>query len=281
MATATELPFVKMHGLGNDFVMLDLRRRKAPQLKRKAAFLLDRRFGVGGDQIITVETSAKADFKMRIFNADGSEVEMCGNGIRCFAKYLWDRKEAKIRKKGFVTVETLAGIIRPEMVSDTLVKVDMGEPVLDGRAIPTAFDGPVVDTGVTVDGQRYRITAVSMGNPHAVIFTDDVAAIELEKRGAALENATHLFPNRINVEFVEVVGKGHVKVRVWERGSGVTLACGTGACAVAVAAALNEKTGRKVKVDLPGGRLLIEWTKEGRVMMTGPATHVYAGTITL
>jgi diaminopimelate epimerase len=281
MATATELPFVKMHGLGNDFVMLDLRRRKAPQLKRKAAFLLDRRFGVGGDQIITVETSAKADFKMRIFNADGSEVEMCGNGIRCFAKYLWDRKEAKIRKKGFVTVETLAGIIRPEMVSDTLVKVDMGEPVLDGRAIPTAFDGPVVDTGVTVDGQRYRITAVSMGNPHAVIFTDDVAAVELEKRGAALENATHLFPNRINVEFVEVVGKGHVKVRVWERGSGVTLACGTGACAVAVAAALNEKTGRKVKVDLPGGRLLIEWTKEGRVMMTGPATHVYAGTITL
>ncbi|MBF0171490.1 MAG: diaminopimelate epimerase [Nitrospinae bacterium] len=277
----TTVPFVKMHGAGNDFVMLDLRKMKLPQLKKKAAFLLDRRFGIGGDQIITIEPSKKADYRMRIFNADGSEVEMCGNGIRCFAKYLWDRKEKIIRKTGGLAVETLAGIIRPKMIDDNRVQVDMGEPILDGRAVPTTLDGQVVDRAVKIAGAEYRITAVSMGNPHAVIFTDDVDGTPLEKVGPPIETATDLFPKRINVEFVEVMSKSKVKARVWERGSGITLACGTGACAVAVASALNGKTGRKVAVHLPGGRLDIEWTKENRVLMTGPAAEVFAGTITL
>ncbi|MBI4666345.1 MAG: diaminopimelate epimerase [Nitrospinae bacterium] len=268
--------FTKMHGLGNDFVMIDLRKRKMPGLAKKAKLICDRRFGVGCDQLITIEPSKKADYKMRIFNADGSEVEMCGNGIRCFAKYLWDRKDPKIRKKKSLAVETLAGIIRPEMVGDRLVRVDMGEPILDGPAIPTRFEGQVVDRPFTAGGRDYRITTVSMGNPHCVIFTDSVDNVALEQEGPVLENHPD-FPKRINVEFVEVVGKDHVKVRVWERGSGVTLACGTGACAVGVASALNGKTGRKVKVDLPGGQLKIEWGKDNRVLMTGPATEVFRG----
>ncbi len=278
---ATKVPFVKMHGIGNDFVMLDLRAMKLPQLKRKASFLLDRRFGIGGDQIITIEPSKKADYKMRIFNADGTEVEMCGNGIRCFAKFLWDRKEKIIRKTGQLSVETLAGIIRPRMISDDKVQVDMGEPILDGKSVPTSFTGEAVNKAVKIDGKNYRITAVSMGNPHAIIFTDNVDGVPLEVVGPTIERDTKLFPNKINVEFVEVVSKSKVKARVWERGSGITLACGTGACAVAVASALNGKTGRNVAVQLPGGRLDIEWTKDNRVLMTGPAAESFAGTITL
>jgi diaminopimelate epimerase len=201
---------------------------------------------------------------------------MCGNGIRCFAKYLWDRKDPKIRKKKEITVETLAGIIRPRMVSDKLVCVDMGEPVLDAQIIPTRFEGRVVDRPIEVAGRQYRITAVSMGNPHCVIFTDSVDAVKLEEEGPPLEHNPD-FPKRTNVEFVEVVNKGRVKVRVWERGSGATLACGTGACAVAVASALNGKTGRKMSVDLPGGTLKIEWGKDNHVYMTGPATEVFSG----
>lgn len=274
------LKFTKMHGLGNDFVVVDLRRAKAPGLKKKAAHICDRRFGVGCDQIIVILPSKKADYRMQIFNADGSEVEMCGNGIRCFAKYLWDRKDRKIRTKGYLDVETPAGIIRPKMVGKGLVEVDMGEPVLDGRAVPTAFDGQVVDKPFRAGGKPYRITAVSMGNPHCVIFANDLEKVDLEGAGPQIERH-EAFPNRINVEFVEVKSKGRIAVRVWERGSGATLACGTGACAAAVASSLNGRTGRKVRVDLPGGSLRIEWTKDNRVLMTGPAEEVFTGQINI
>lgn len=271
-----KIHFTKMHGLGNDFVMIDARKKPVANLKKKAKLICDRRFGIGCDQLIVIAPSKKADYQMVILNADGSPAEMCGNGIRCFAKYLWDRKDPKIRKKKEITVETLAGIIRPKMVNDKLVCVDMGEPVLDAPLIPTRFDGRVVDKSIAINGRNYRITAVSMGNPHCVIFTDSLDSVKLEEEGRPLEHNPD-FPKRTNVEFVEVVNKGRVKVRVWERGSGATLACGTGACAVAVASALNGKTGRKVQVDLPGGTLKIEWGKDNHVYMTGPATEVFSG----
>jgi diaminopimelate epimerase len=273
-----KIPFVKMHGLGNDFVMIDSRRKPTPGLAKKAIAICDRRFGVGCDQLIEILPSKKADWRMRIFNSGGGEAEMCGNGIRAFAKFLWDRKDRKIRSQGYVTVETLAGIIKPVMKKKGMVEVDMGEPILDGRRIPTIFDGPVKDQTLTAGGTEYKITAVSMGNPHCVIFTDDVDKVELEKVGPLIERH-EAFPRRINVEFVRVIAKDRVKARVWERGAGITLACGTGACAVGVACALHGKTGRKTWVDLPGGSLLIEWTEANRVLMTGPATEVFSGVI--
>jgi diaminopimelate epimerase len=275
------IKFVKMHGLGNDFVMLDCRKKKIANLAKIAEIICDRRFGIGCDQIIVILPSKVADYRMQIFNADGSEVEMCGNGIRCFAKYLWDRKEKKLCRTKAIEVETLAGIIRPRMVTSDLVEVDMGEPILDGLTIPTSFEGAVVDQPMAFGHTTYNVTAVSMGNPHAIVFCDDVDSVDLEHIGPRIERDTEKFPNRINVEFVQVLSKGRVKARVWERGSGITLACGTGACAVGVAAALNKKTGRKVSVDLPGGRLIIHWTKDNRVMMTGPAEEVFSGTISL
>ncbi|MDH5511250.1 MAG: diaminopimelate epimerase [Nitrospinota bacterium] len=272
------MKFVKMHGLGNDFVMIDSRRKPTQRLKKRAAAICDRRFGVGCDQLIEILPSKKADWRMRIFNADGSEVEMCGNGIRAFAKYLWDRKDRKIRSKGWINVETLAGIIKPVMKKNGMVEVDMGQPILDGRKVPTIFDGPVQGQPLLAGGHEYIITAVSMGNPHCVIFTDDVEKVDLEKVGPLIERH-QAFPNRINVEFVQVMAKNRVKARVWERGSGITLACGTGACAVGVACAINGRAGRKTRVDLPGGSLAIEWTKDNRVLMTGPATEVFSGVI--
>ncbi|MGK7346100.1 MAG: diaminopimelate epimerase [Candidatus Nitrospinota bacterium M3_3B_026] len=271
-----KLEFTKMHGLGNDFVVVDLRKKKFPRLAEKARLICDRRFGIGCDQVIVIMKSRRADYRMRIYNPDGSEAEMCGNGIRCFAKYLWDRRDPVIRRKKSLDVETPAGIIRPRVAEGGMVEVDMGEPVLDGEAIPSLFKGRVVDEPLAAVSKRYRITAVSMGNPHAVIFTDDVEGVNLERVGPAIENSQK-FPNRTNVEFVEVKNRRRVKARVWERGAGATLACGTGACAVAVASALNGRTGRKVAVELPGGTLVIEWTRSNRVLMTGPAAEVFRG----
>lgn len=275
-----EIKFTKMHGLGNDFVMIDLRKKKAPGLAKKAAMISHRWFGIGCDQIIAILPSKKADFKMKIYNADGSEVEMCGNGIRCFAKYLWDRKEPKIRRKKTLDVETLAGIIRPRIAKGGMIEVDMGEPVLEGVTAKTWFIGPVIDGLLQADRKTYRITAVSMGNPHCVIFTNNVDKVDLAQRGPSIERH-RAFPNRTNVEFVEVINRKNIKVRVWERGSGITLACGTGACAAVVASVLNKKTSRKVSVNLPGGELKIEWTKSNHVLMTGPAEEVYSGVINI
>ncbi len=228
------LRFTKMHGLGNDFVLIDCRDKaisdQLSAISDLSKRLCHRRFGVGADQVLLLYPSNIADFKMVIFNADGSEVEMCGNGIRCFAKYIWDRK---LSDKEVLSVETAAGIIRPERAGQ-MVKVDMGEPVLEGRLIPVNIDGMVKDFPLIIEDKEFKITAVSMGNPHAVIFVDDVDGFDVKRYGPGIENHG-LFPRRTNVEFIEVLDAERIRMRVWERGSGETMACGTGASAAAVA----------------------------------------------
>jgi len=274
------LRFTKMHGLGNDFVLIDCR-DKAFSVQRSAfgelsKKLCHRRFGIGADQMLLLYPSTIADFKMMIFNADGSEVEMCGNGIRCFAKYIWDRG---LSAKEILSVETAAGLIRPERAGQ-LIKVDMGEPVLEGRLIPVTIDGMVRDFPLTIEDKVFNITAVSMGNPHAVIFVDDVDVFDVKRYGPIIENL-EVFPKRINVEFIQVIDGERIKMRVWERGAGETMACGTGASAAVVAANLNGFTGRQVNVLLTGGELLIEWKEDNHVYMTGPAVEVFEGSIKL
>ncbi len=269
-----------MHGLGNDFVLIDCRhselRTQNSEFSELSRKLCDRRFGIGADQILLLLDSEKADFRMQIFNADGSEVEMCGNGIRCFAKYVWDNR---LSDKNILTVETIAGIIKPEKSGD-MVKVDMGEPVLEGRRIPVNLDGMVKDFPLKIMGKEFKITCVSMGNPHAVIVLDDIDLFEVGKYGPVIENH-ELFPNRINVEFIQVVDRDTVKMRVWERGAGETMACGTGASAAAVAANLKGLAGKRVNIVLLGGELLIEWKDDNHVYMTGPAVTVFEGVVNI
>ncbi len=268
------IEFTKMQGIGNDFVVIDCRKDAPADLPALSRRLCDRRFGVGADQLLLLYGSATADFLMRIFNADGSEVEMCGNGIRCCAKYVWDRG---LSGKNVLEIETAAGIIRPERAGE-MVKVDMGVPVLDAGMIPVALDGQVKDHPLTIGDRTFAITCVSMGNPHAVIFVDDVAGFPVQQYGPMIE--THpLFPKRTNVEFVQVLDAGTLRMRVWERGAGETLACGTGASAAAVAANLKGLVGKRVRVRLPGGDLVIELLDNGRVAMTGPAEEVFEGRI--
>lgn len=275
-----ELTFTKMHGTGNDFVVLDnrdadlLRRFNMPEL---ASRLCNRRFGIGADQLLLLCSSVEADFKMLIFNSDGSQVEMCGNGIRCLAKYIWDRG---ISGKEILSIETMAGTIRPERNGD-LVQVDMGEPVLEAEKIPVEIQAksPVMDYPLKISDRKFKATFVSMGNPHAVIFIDeDVDGFPVSVYGPAIENHP-IFPNRTNVEFVNVLKKDELKMRVWERGAGETLACGTGASAAAAAAVLKGLTERKVTVRLSGGDLNIKWPVNGHVFMTGPAVEVFEGRI--
>lgn len=280
------MDFVKMHGLGNDFVILDLTNH--PELNSRdfsqiAVKLCNRNFGVGADGIILVLPSQKDDIRMRIFNADGSEAEMCGNGIRCFAKYVYERN---IVPKTEMKVETLAGTIvsRLEIKGNGVanITVDMGKPRLERSSIPMKGpEGKVISEELEVDGELYKITAVSMGNPHCVIFVDELEKLYLKSIGPRIE--THpAFPQKTNVEFVKVEGPDEVTMRVWERGAGETMACGTGACAVVVAGVLNNKIQRKTRVNLPGGVLLIEWSSDdGRVYMTGPATQVFEGRLTI
>lgn len=270
------LPFTKMHGLGNDFVVIDCRdsslggRTDWEELSRRLA---DRRFGVGCDQVLLLYPSAIADYRMDIYNADGSRVEMCGNGIRCFAKYLRDKG---ITSASELRVETLAGVIIPRFAGDE-VEVDMGEPILDGRKIPVDADGPVQERPLSLPVGEVRVTCVSMGNPHAVIFVDDAAAHPIAEIGPSVE--THpFFPKRVNVEFAQVLNRSEVRMRVWERGSGVTMACGTGACATAVASHWTGRTDRAVQVHLDGGTLRIRWDgTSNHVFMTGPAATVFEG----
>ena len=268
------MKFTKMHGLGNDFVLVDVREFAIDNPSKFARWACDRRFGIGADQVLLLKDSKAADFRMDIINADGSIVEMCGNGIRAFAKYVWDRG---LSDKDVLDIATLAGTIRPERLGE-LIRVDMGEPELDGRKIPVALDGKVVDHPVEVDGRTFEITCVSMGNPHAVIFVEDVEGFPVALYGPQIER-NELFPNRINVEFVEVESRKAIHMRVWERGAGETLACGTGASASVVASMLKGLTERKVTVQLLGGNLLIDWAENGRVYMTGPATEVFSGEI--
>jgi len=272
------IPATKMSGTGNDFVMVDNREGLLGEEEKRAfvAEVCRRRVSVGADGAIFVErpTVPGHDFRMRYFNADGGEVEMCGNGIRCLAKYVWDRG---LSGKETLEVETLAGIVRPARTGD-LVRVDMGEPELEGRKVPVNLDGLVKDYPLSVLDREFRITCVSMGNPHAVIFVDRVDGFPVGTYGPVIERLD-LFPRRTNVEFVEVAGRGHIRMRVWERGSGETMACGTGAAASAVAAHLNGHTARLVEVELLGGVLVIEWRQDNRVFMTGPAVDVFEGSV--
>ena len=274
------MQFTKMHGLGNDFIMVNALDGEVVEelgdLSRAATKLCRRQFSIGADGLILILPSDSADYRMRIFNPDGSEAEMCGNGIRCFAKYLLDKG---VTAKKSITVETLAGIMKPAILDGGMVRVDMGEPVLDRKKIGMLGpDTKVVDEPLELEGKEVRITAVSMGNPHAVVFVDTFN-FSIEDLGREIERHEK-FPNRTNVEFVQPVNDKELDMCVWERGAGVTLACGTGACAAAVAAALNDKAGRDVTVHLLGGDLRIEW-KEGdnHVYMTGPAETVFEGVI--
>lgn len=274
------MKFTKMQGLGNDYVYVNCLKEKIadpPELARKIS---DRHFGVGSDGLIMINPSDKADFEMEMYNADGSRAEMCGNGIRCVAKYVYDYG---LTDKTYISVETLAGIKYLDLTVEdgkvSLVKVDMGQPILEPEKIPVASKGSrVVDEPLLVDGKEYRMTCVSMGNPHAVIFVDeDVKNLPLEKIGPSFENHT-CFPKRVNTEFVRVIDRHTAEMRVWERGSGETLACGTGACAVAVACVLNGLTEDAITVHLLGGDLYIEWDREkNTVYMTGPAEAVFDG----
>jgi diaminopimelate epimerase len=277
-----KIPFTKMHGLGNDFVVIDAREFLLDDLPGLSARMCNRRFGIGADQILLFEKSAVADFRMRIFNADGSEVEMCGNGIRCLAKYIWDRG---ISSKNILDIETLAGIIRPAKAED-LVKVDMGEPIFDPESIPVHLPHPssfilhpsggILDYPLQIADREFKITCVSMGNPHAVIVVDDVANFPVTYYGPMIE--THpIFPRKINVEFIELISEKEIKMRVWERGSGETMACGTGASAAAVASNLKGLSGREVTIRLLGGNLMIAWSPDNHVYMTGPAVEVFEG----
>lgn len=270
------LHFTKMEGTGNDFIVVDGLERETGSVVRQAKFLCDRRFGIGADQLLLILPSKKADFRMGIINADGSEVEMCGNGVRCFAKYLVDHG---LFAGDTMAVETPAGIIRPTLTGDG-VTVDMGRPVLNGPDIPVRMNGQIISKPLTVDGDTWNMTCVSMGNPHCVIRVDRLDDFPVETVGRQIETDS-LFPRRTNVEFVEILNKGEIGMRVWERGAGETLSCGTGACASAVAAALNGWTSRSVVVHLKGGDLKIAWLDDDRVMMTGPAREVFTGEIDL
>lgn len=274
-----EVEFVKMHGNGNDFVVVDCLGDKLADVDpaELAVRVCDRNFGVGGDGLIQVLPSQSADYRMQIFNSDGSEAEMCGNGVRCFAKYLHDRGMAA----RLVNVETPAGIMRIELEARNgraeAATVNMGAPRLDAAEIPVSgFSGRVVLQPLQVDREQFDITCVSIGNPHCVIFVESAADVPLEDIGPSVE-IDAAFPRKTNVEFVEVVASDELIMRVWERGAGVTLACGTGACASVVAGVLAAKCDRRATVHLPGGDLLIDWREDGNVYMTGPAVEVFSG----
>ena len=274
------MKFTKMQGIGNDYVYVNCLQETIENPSELAKKISGRHYGVGSDGLIMINPSDKADFEMEMYNADGSRGEMCGNGIRCVAKYVYDYG---LTDKTSISVETLAGIKYLDLTVEdgkvVLVKVDMGKPMLRPEEVPVVSEKEeVIDEPITVDGQEYRMTCVSMGNPHAVVFIDqDVKEFPLETVGVKFENHER-FPKRVNTEFVNVLDRHTAQMRVWERGSGETLACGTGACAVAVACALNGLTEDEVTVKLLGGDLQIKWDREkNTVYMTGPAEVVFDG----
>ncbi len=275
------MKFTKMHGCGNDYVYVNLFEEKVNNPDEVSIKVSDRHFGIGSDGLITIGPSDIADFRMRIYNADGSEAEMCGNGIRCVAKYVYDHK---LTDKTEISVESGGGVkyltlyVENEKVQQ--VRVDMGEPILEAKQIPVIADtNQVVDAPIQVGGRTWNMTCVSMGNPHAVVFIDDTESFELEKYGPLFENHER-FPQRTNTEFVQVLSRSEANMRVWERGSAETWACGTGTCACVMACILNGKTDDKVLVHLRGGDLTIEYNREtNHVFMTGPATEVFTGEI--
>ena len=278
-----KVEFAKMHGAGNDFIVVNCLggQLNGQVISSLAVKTCDRNFGIGGDGLVLVLPSETADYRMQIMNTDGSEAEMCGNAIRCFARYLVDRGIAGKR----MTVETLAGVKAIDAASlngrGIGFRVNMGAPSLEAADIPIqGFEGPVISKPLEVHGAWFEITCVSMGNPHCVIFSESVDGVPLEKWGPKIE--THpAFPRKTNVEFAQVIRRDELKVRVWERGVGITLACGTGACASVVAGVLNDIADRRATVHLPGGDLIIDWTESGEVYMTGPAEEVFTGSFKL
>lgn len=275
------MKFTKMHGLGNDYVYVNGFEEKIDDPAAVSIKVSDRHFGVGSDGLVLILPSDKADFRMRMFNADGSEAEMCGNAIRCVGKYVYDNG---MTEKTTVSIETLAGIKMLELTTKenkvTYARVDMGEPILDASMIPVVSElSPVVGELIAVDGRAYAMTCVSMGNPHAITFVDEITDEHVLGLGPKLE-VHEAFPKKVNVEFVKVIDDKTLEMRVWERGSGETMACGTGACATMVAASLNGKVGRKAAVNLLGGQLMIEWDEAtNHVFMSGPAETVFTGVI--
>ena len=286
------MKFTKMHGCGNDYIYVDgskekVREKDKPELVRR---LSDRHFGIGGDGVIFINPSEEADFEMEMYNMDGTRAEMCGNGIRCVAKFVYDKG---LTDKTSISIVSCGKVKHLELsVEDgkvSAIKVNMGQPILKAEEIPVTIenndgfmikdDGAVISAPIEVGGQNYKMTCVSMGNPHAVVFVDDVSSLELEKIGPLFENHA-CFPRRINTEFVKVLDRENIEMRVWERGTGETLACGTGACASVVAGVLNGLTQEQVTVKLLGGNLQIRWDREeDLVYMTGPAATVFEGEI--
>lgn len=273
------IKFTKMQGLGNDYVYIDAINQKIENESSLAKFVSNRHFGIGSDGLILICKSDIADFKMRMFNSDGSEAEMCGNGIRCVGKFIYDKG---LTDKTIVKIETLAGI--KTLVLNTkdgkveTARVDMGEPILEAEKIPViSKEQPVKNLELEAENKKFKFTCVSMGNPHAITIVENTKEFDVEKYGKILE-VDKAFPKKANIEFAQIIDKENIKMRVWERGAGETLACGTGACATTVACNLNGLTGRKVNIELLGGTLNIEWNeKDNHVYMTGPAVTVFDG----
>lgn len=275
------MKFTKMHGCGNDYIYVNCLEEEVKNPEKTAVFVSDRHFGIGSDGLILIYPSDVADFRMAMYNADGSEGEMCGNGVRCIAKYVYDYG---LTDKTHISLETKGGIKYLDLTVENgkvvLVKVNMGAPILEPEKIPVKLgDKNCINQPITVDGKEYEITCVSMGNPHAVTFVEDTQSLPLEKVGPKFEHH-EVFPNRVNTEFVQVLNRKEVNMRVWERGSGETLACGTGTCATVVACVLNGKTEHEITVHLLGGDLFLNYDEENNtVWMTGPATVVCDGVI--
>jgi len=274
-----EIQFTKMHGLGNDFVVIDAISQEIDLSEDQVRFIADRHFGVGCDQLLLVEAAAtdEVDFFYRIFNADGGEVEQCGNGARCFAVFVRDKG---LTDKDFIRVKTASAVVELQVQADGQITVNMGIPELNPGDIPFIADTRLDEYALDLDGQVLKMGAVSMGNPHAVTIVDNVDTVAVDELGAAIENHV-LFPNRVNAGFMQIIDESHIRLRVFERGAGETLACGTGACAAMVVGHLQGHLTNEVQVDLPGGSLQISWQGEASpVMMTGPATTVFEGKIT-
>ncbi|MGB3492673.1 MAG: diaminopimelate epimerase [Elainellaceae cyanobacterium] len=278
------IDFAKYHGLGNDFILIDNRHQAAPSLTpEEAVKWCDRHFGVGADGVIfALPGQDGTDYTMRIFNSDGSEPEMCGNGIRCLARFLGDLEGLPLDSHKTYRIHTLAGLISPQLQDGGMVTVDMGLPQLLAAEIPTTLaegDKKVIDVSLAVEDKTWQVTCVSMGNPHCITFVENAEAIALAELGPKFEHHA-AFPQRINTEFIEVIGRDYLKMRVWERGAGATLACGTGACAALVAAVLNGRSDRQATVELPGGCLNIRWDDtDQHLYMTGPAQLVFSGAL--
>lgn len=275
------MKFTKMQGCGNDYVYVNGMTEKVENKKDVVIALSDRHFGIGGDGVIFINDSKIADFEMEMYNADGSRSQMCGNGIRCVGKYVYDHgltDKTEITVESFGSIKYLTLFVKDGVVET--VRVDMGSPILNSKEVPVVSENQqVIDEEIEVDGEIYKMTCVSMGNPHAVFFAEDLSDELVWKKGNLIEHHTR-FPERVNAEFVKVVDRNHVNMRVWERGTGETLACGTGCCATAVACVLNGFTDNEVEVSVLGGKIKIEWDREqNRIFMTGPAVTVFEGEV--